>query len=291
MTTIRPERLAEMPPHHWERAKARMEIVDRFLAQDDRSTRAKRRHAEELGVSLPMFYRLLSLRDELTARGDVRPPGPRRPRDADRAATIEEAIALCGPAATQERVYEVACGISRHRGLPAPHRSQVRRAHGRRGAGAAFGARLGTGASAVLDAAGLGVRVADARRGAVLAVLTAVIDPRGGIADWLVTAGFAPNVDLAPIVIRARRRFGSDGLLISNAFAGHGSIDAERTSAAAASATVMKGSAISGALGVKVGRIAVLPWTPHDVGNEDRPIVSIDDLREVLRVLLEPSRR
>lgn len=292
MSKIAPARLAELPPQRWEETKARLASVERFLAQDDRSTRAMKRFADELGVSRPMFYKLLSLRERWLGQDDVvRLPRQRRARDAVGAATIEEAIALCGPAATQGQVYEAACRLTRHRGLEAPNRTQIRRLHGRRVAGDSFGARLGTGTAAVLDAAGLGARVLGRRERYVLPVLSALIDPSGSVVDWIVTAGAPSGLDLGPLLQRARARHAPDGVLISSAFTDEALAENGRWAAAAADGSgVRKGSALVAAVGLKVGRIALLPWTSSDAAIADLPLVSLDDLRVVLRVLLPVPR-
>lgn len=292
MTTIPPARLAELPPHRWEQMKTRMASLDRFLAQEDRSTRRVRAFASELGISKALFYSLLALRESWATQDDqVRPSGPRRARDEVATAMIEEAIALAGPGATLDRVHALAKDLARHRGLPEAHLTLVRRLHGRQGAGHAIGARLGTGRQAILDAAALGVRIVDQRTLPVLAVLNAIVDAGGGVVDWKLTAGAARDHELMPLLDVGRTRFGVDGLLISNAFE-----EALRRRLASPAKgdgngmpVVRRGSALLAAVGLKVGRIPILPNTPLEAANEDRPLVDHHDLIAVLHLLMPGS--
>lgn len=288
MITIPPARLAEMPPSRWGLAKSRLEVVNRFLAQGDRSTAMVRRFAKELNVSKGLFYNMLAARERWAEQDDeVLLPAPRRKSDPAVVSMIEEAIALCGPSASLDLVHVSAQNIARQRGLSEANLTLVRRVHGRNGAGNAIGARLGTGEYAILDAAALGVRVYDGRMVPVLPMLNALVNAQGVVVDWTITTGRARHHELEPLIDTTRTRSCAAGIVISNAFDGAtrmrlASPDVDETGIS----PVRKGSALLAAVGLKVGRIPILPNTPIDTANEDVPLVDHDDLKAVLEILL-----
>ncbi|GAA4020919.1 hypothetical protein GGQ97_001374 [Sphingomonas kaistensis] len=268
--------LAELPPHLWAESLRRLEVVDRYLALDKPTTADADRSAAELNLVQRSFFRLAAAVRELRAGGTpkVSSQGQQSKLRHDKRSVLDDTITDLGPGARDSEIFAECSRRCKEQGLTPPSWNAVRTRTGKPVLNPDLRSRMRRDADFVLDACPLDLTVHVASAEPQLAVLTAIIHVDSGevlgfhldgqpVETSAVAHAFVDAIDHRRSGPHSRHR--GQRLIVSTALQSHMSVVESLAQAAklrldtTASLGLAPGTALTNAVGRKIGRIPFAP--------------------------------
>lgn len=290
--------LAGMAPSRWHEALRRIGVVRSYCALTAPNGKDAQRHADELKLDVRSFYRLVrayeDLREHAVPKRSKR--GTTRSLSSDAERIISEVRAELGREVPERLVHAEVANRCRTAGLPVPSVSALRTRDA--ASRVDLRIRLRRTFDVVIDSCPLDVDVTDAENHGDeerVAWLTGLLDGATGTRlGHVVTAGVPSERDLLFCLGVAHLQGEEDVDLLATGGLMQTLQPVDRILAtrglrldAAASHGLPPGSALVPALGLKVGRISLLPRRKAPCGGRSVPLSSA---RRVIDKLLDDNR-
>ncbi|UYY58005.1 hypothetical protein [Sphingomonas sp. S2-65] len=260
--------LAELPPAKWSEALRRLDVLKSFDALPDPTGKDVAEHAEQLGLTVRSFYRLIEAHEILKITGRARRSrrGKRRWLSSQLEKVILETMRDLGPEAPQRTVHLEVVRRCRAAGLEPPSENTIRTRT--TGTDVDLRIRLGRRFDIVLDVCPLSLDVLDEAGEAAIATLAGVQDAiTGRLLIHSLSAGAPKPEALARMVAEAAAEaFAQRALIVTGdraqALLPYSDVlsKAGVRLDAGASHGVRAGSALMSILGL---RIAKVPFAPR----------------------------
>ncbi|WP_338503112.1 hypothetical protein V6R86_06795 [Sphingomonas kaistensis] len=268
--------LAELPPHLWADSLRRLEVVHRYLALDKPTTAEADRSAAELDLVQRSFFRLAAAVRELRAgrAPKVSLQGRQSKLRHDTRSVLDTTIADLGPGARDSEIFAECRRRCKEQGIVPPSWNAIRTRTGKPVLNPDLRSRMRRDADFVLDACPLDLTVQVASGDPQLAVLTAIIHVDSGEVLGFHLDGQPMDASAVAHAFmdaiehpRSRRHSRPSGqrLIVSTAVQPYMSVVKHLAQAAqlqldtTASLGLTPGTALTNAVGRKIGRIPFVP--------------------------------